>query len=124
MAKTSLSEALPKLSPVTPLVTALESARLARRGCLVRVTSGEGSRCPRERWFAVGIYPHKMAERAVCDRPEIEPSDIVVARRSLKPAEIEELALQRRQILQCSVGDRSQLAPVVCCPPAIVVVPI
>jgi hypothetical protein len=51
-----------------------------------------------------------MAEDAVCDLPEIEPSDIVFARRRLKRAEIEALALRRRQVMQCSVGD--ELKPV------------
>jgi hypothetical protein len=105
MAKNSLSAALPKLSPVTLLVTTLKRTRLAPRGCLVRVTSGADSHSPRESWFAVGIYSQKMAEDAVCNLPEIEASDIVFARRRLKPAEIEALALRRRQVVQCSVGD-------------------
>jgi hypothetical protein len=46
-----------------------------------------------------------MAEAAVCNLPQIEPSDIVFARRKLKPVEIEALALRRGQIVQCSVGD-------------------
>jgi hypothetical protein len=105
MAKNSLSATLPKLAPVTLLVTTLKRIRLAPRGCLVRVTSGADSHSPRERWFAVGIYSQKMAEDVVCNLPEIEPSDIIFARRGLKPAEIEALALRRRQVVQCSVGD-------------------
>ena len=105
MAGNSLNAALPKLSPETLLVTTLKRTRLAPRGCLVRVTSGADSRSPRERWFAVGIYSQKMAEDAVCNLPEIEPSDIVFARRRLKPAEIETLALRRGQVVECSVGD-------------------
>jgi hypothetical protein len=105
MAKNSLSAALPKLSPVTLLVTTLKRTGFAPRGCLVRVTSGAGSHSPRERWFAVGIYSQKMAEDAVCNLPEIEPNEIVFARRGLKPAEIETLALQRGQVVECSVGD-------------------
>jgi hypothetical protein len=88
MAKNSLSAALPKLSPVTLLVTTLKRTRLAPRGCLVRVTSGADGHSPRERWFAVGIYSQKMAEDAACNLPEIEA-----------------LALRRRQVIQCSVGD-------------------
>jgi hypothetical protein len=45
-----------------------------------------------------------MAEDAVCNLPQIEPSDIVFARRRLKPAEIETLALRRGQVVECSVG--------------------
>ena len=100
-----MSAALPKLSPVTLLVTTSKRTRLAPRGCLVRVTSRADSRSPRESWFAVGIYSQKMAEDAVCNLPEIEPSDIVFARRRLKPTEIETLALGRGQVRQCSVGD-------------------
>jgi hypothetical protein len=111
MARSYLSAALPNLSPVTLLVTTPKRTRLAPRGCLVRVTSGADSHSPRERWFAVGIYSQKMAEVAVCNLPEIEPSDIVYARRRLKPAEIEALALRRRQIMQCSLGDELKL----CC---------
>jgi hypothetical protein len=105
MAKNSLSATLPKLSPVTLLATTSKTTRLAPRGCLVRVTGGADSQSPRERWFAVGIYFQKMAEDAVCNLPEIEPSDIVFARRRLKPAEIEALALRRGQVMECSVGD-------------------
>jgi hypothetical protein len=104
MARNCLSAALPNLSPVTLLVTTPKKTRLAPRGCLVRVTSGADSHSPRERWFAVGIYFQKMAEDAVCYLPQIEPSDIVFARRRLKPAEIEMLALRRGQIVECSVG--------------------
>jgi hypothetical protein len=43
-----------------------------------------------------------MAEDAVCKLPEIEPSDIVFARRRLKPAEIETLALRRGQVVECT----------------------
>jgi hypothetical protein len=102
MAKNSLSATLPKLSPVTLLATTLKTTRLAPRGCLVRVTTGADGHSPRERWFAVGIYSQKMAEDAVCNLPEIEPSDIVFARRRLKPAEIEALALRRRQVIQAA----------------------
>src|ERR1700758_4379576 len=63
---------------------------LAPRGCLVRVTSRTG-RHPRERWFAVGIYFQRMAEAAVCDLPQIEPTDVVFAYRRLQPSEIETL---------------------------------
>jgi hypothetical protein len=94
------------ISPVTLLVTTPKrTTRLAPRGCLVRVTSGAHGQSVRERWFAVGIYFQKMAEDAVCNLPEIEPSDIVFARRRLKPAEIETLALRRGQVVECSVGD-------------------
>jgi hypothetical protein len=105
MARNSLNAALPKLSPVTLLQITLERHRLAPRGCLVRVTSGADGRSPGERWFAVGIYSQKMAEDAVCNLSQIEPSDIVFARRRLTPAEIEALALRRRQVIQCSVCD-------------------
>jgi hypothetical protein len=105
MARNCLSAALPNLSPVTLLVTTLKRIRLAPRGCLVRVTSGTESRSPKESWFAVGIYFQKMAEDAVCNLPQIEPSDIVFARRRLEPAEIETLALRRGQVVECSVGD-------------------
>jgi hypothetical protein len=105
MAIQSSSAAFPKLSPVTLLVTTLKIARLAPRGCLVRVRSGTDSNSPRERWFAVGIYFQKLAEAAVCNLPQIEPSDIVFARRKLRRAEIEALALRRGQVVQCSVGD-------------------
>jgi hypothetical protein len=98
------------ISLVTLLVTTPKTSRLAPQGYLVRVASGADSHSPRERWFAVGIYSQKMAEDAVCDLPEIEPSDIVFARRRLKRAEIEALALRRRQVMQCSVGD--ELKPV------------
>jgi hypothetical protein len=53
-----------------------------------------------------------MAEDAVCNLPEIEPSDIVFARRRLKPAEIVVLALRRRQVIQCSVDDELKRAVV------------
>ena len=82
---------------MNPLV---KSTGLAPRGCLVRVTSGA-----RQRWFAVGIYSRRMAEAAVCNLPEIEASDIVFARRSLKPAEIETLGLRRGQVVPCSVNN-------------------
>jgi hypothetical protein len=112
MARNSLNAALPNYYPVTRLVTTPKSTRLAPRGCLVRVISGADSHSPTERWFAVGIYSQKMAEDAVCNLPEIEPSDIVFARRRLKPAEIEVLALRRRQVIQCSVGDELKRAVV------------
>jgi hypothetical protein len=86
------------------LVTTLKKTQLAPRGCLVRVTSGADRR---ERWFAVGIYFQKTAEAAVCNLPQIEPSDIVFARRKLMPAEIETLALRRGQVVECSVGDEA-----------------
>jgi hypothetical protein len=43
-----------------------------------------------------------MAEDAVCNLPEIEPSDIVFASRKLKPAEIETLALRRGHVVECT----------------------
>jgi hypothetical protein len=49
-----------------------------------------------------------MAEDAVCNLSQIEPSDIVFARRRLTPAEIEALALGRRQVIQCNVCDESK----------------
>jgi hypothetical protein len=95
-----------KESRVTPLVTArLNGNELAPRGCLVRVTCGTDQRAPRERWFAVGIYFQKLAEAAVCNLPQIEPTDVVFARRPLKPAEIETLGLRRGQVVLCSVND-------------------
>jgi hypothetical protein len=90
---------------MTQLETTLKKIQLAPRGCLVRVTSGADSHFRRERWFAVGFFIQKMAEAAVCNLPQIEPSDIVFARRRLKRAEIETLALRRGQVVQCSVGD-------------------
>ena len=99
--------AFPKRSPMTLLATTLKKTRLAPRGCLVRVTNGADSNFRRERWFAVGIYFQKMAEAAVCNLPQIEPSDIVFARRKLMPAEIETLALRRGQVVECSVGDEA-----------------
>src|SRR5277367_6807452 len=78
-----------------------KNSRLTPRGCLVRVTSGTG-RHPRERWFAVGIYFQKVAEAAVCDLPEIEPTDVVFAYRRLRPSEIEMLGLRRGQIVLCN----------------------
>jgi hypothetical protein len=92
---------------MTLLVTTLKKTQLAPRGCLVRVTSGADSHFRRERWFAVGIYFQKTAEAAVCNLPQIEPSDIVFARRKLMPAEIETLALRRGQVVECSVGDEA-----------------
>jgi len=112
MARNSSNAALPKLSSMTLSVTTPKKTRLAPRGCLVRVISGANSHTPTERWFAVGIYSQKMAEDAVCNLPEIEPSDIVFARRRLKPAEIEVLALRCRQVIQCSVGDQLKRAVV------------
>src|SRR4029079_695864 len=108
MARNSLNTGRRKLSPVTLLATTLKRHRLAPRGCLVRVTSAADSPSPRERWFAVGIYSQKMAEDAVCNVSQIEPSDIVFARRRLTPAEIEALALGRRQVIQCNVCDESK----------------
>ena len=102
MAIPSSSAALPNLSPVTLLVTTLKRTRFAPRRWMVQVTSGADSQSPRERWFAVGIYFQKMAEDAVCNLPEIEPSDIVFASRKLKPAEIETLALRRGQVVECT----------------------
>ena len=98
------------ISPVTLLATTPKSTLLAPRGCLVRVTSGADNHSPRERWYAVGIHSQKMAEDAVCNLAEIEPSDIVFARRRLQAAEIEALALRRRQVMQCSVGE--ELKPI------------
>jgi hypothetical protein len=71
-----------------------KKAALARRGCLVRVTSGSAD----ERWFAVGIAFHGKAEAAVCQLDDIQASDIVVARRQLIRAEIETLALKRGEV--------------------------
>jgi hypothetical protein len=112
MAGNSLNAALPKLSPEILLATTIKRTRLAPRGCLVRVTSGADSQSQRERWFAVGIYSQKIAEDAVCNLPQIEPSDTVFARRRLEPAEIEALALRPRQVVQCSVGDELKRAVV------------
>jgi len=93
------------MDAVIPLaVRSLETNCLAPRGCLVRVKNGTDQ----ERWFAVGIYSQKMAEDAVCNLSQIEPSDIVFARRRLTPAEIEALALGRRQVIQCNVCDESK----------------
>jgi hypothetical protein len=111
MARNCLSAALPNFSSDS-VVTAPNKTRLAPRGCLVRVTSGAESHSPTEKWFAVGIYSQKMAEDAVCNLPEIEPNDVVFARRRLEPAEIEALALRRRQVMQCSVGDELKRAVV------------
>jgi hypothetical protein len=105
MAKNFSSAALRERSSMTLLVTTLKMTQLAPRGCLVRVTSGVDSHLRRERWFAVGIYFQKMAEAAVCNLPQIEPSDIVFARRKLTPAEIKALALRRGQVVECSLGD-------------------
>ena len=86
--------------PVT--TTSLKARRLALRGCLVQVTCGT-DRCPPEkRWFAVGIHLQRAAEAAVCNLPQIEPTNAVFARRPLKPAEIETLGLRSGQVLQCS----------------------
>jgi len=93
-----------KESGVSPLVR-LNGNELAPRGCLVRVTCGTDRYAPRERWFAVGIYFQKVAEAAVCNLPQIESTDVVFARRPLKPAEIETLGLRRGQVVQCSVSD-------------------
>ena len=101
----SSSAQSPKQPSVTLLVTTVKKTQLAPRGCLVRVTGGVDSHFRRERWFAVGIYFQKLAEAAVCSLPQIEPTDVVFARRPLKPAEIETLALQRGQVVECSVGD-------------------
>jgi hypothetical protein len=73
---------------------------LTPRGCLVRVKGGTGSH-PKERWFAVGIYFQKIAEAAICDLPQIEPTDVVFAHRRLRPSEIEMLGLRRGQIVLC-----------------------
>jgi hypothetical protein len=95
-----------KESGVTPLViTRLNGNELAPRGSLVRVTCGTDRYASRERWFAVGIYFQKLAEAAVCSLPQIEPTDVVFARRPLKPAEIETLGLRRGQVVPCSVND-------------------
>ena len=45
-----------------------------------------------------------MAEAAVCELPDIKSTDIVFARRPLKPAEIETLGLRRGQVVPCSVS--------------------
>ena len=104
----SSSAQSPRQPSITLLVTTVKKTQLAPRGCLVRVTSGVDSHFRRERWFAVGIYFQKMAEAAVCNLPQIEPSDIVFARRKLKPAEIETLALRRGQVVECSIGDETE----------------
>jgi hypothetical protein len=86
-------------------MTRLRSTGLAPRGCFVRVTSRTDRYSARERWYAVGIYFQKTAEAAVCNLPQIESTDVVFARRPLKPAEIETLDLRRGQVVQCSVSD-------------------
>ena len=72
----------------------VEIHALARRGCLVRVMNGSAG----EKWFAVGIAFYSEAEAAVCQLDDIQPTDIVVARRQLIRAEIETLALKRGEV--------------------------
>ena len=79
-------------------MTRLELNRLAPRGCLVRVKSDLT-----DHWFAVGVYALRMAEAVVCQLPEIASTDVVVARRTLKPAEIKQLSLKRLEALPCKV---------------------
>ena len=82
-------------------MNSLKKIALAPRGCLVRVTSGTQLHSPRERWFAVGIYFQKIAEAAVCNLPEIAPTDVVFAFRRLQSSEIVTLGLRRGQIVLC-----------------------
>ena len=84
--------------PMTPVRS--KKSGLTPRGCLVRVTGGTGNH-PIQRWFAVGIYFQKMAEAAICDLPQIDPTDVVFAYRRLQPSEIETLGLRRGQIILC-----------------------
>jgi hypothetical protein len=91
-----------KPTAISMTVNRLKRSGLAPRGCLVRVTSGAGEYSLRVRWFAVGIYFQKMAEAAVCDLPQIEPTDVVFAYRRLKPAEMVTLGLRRGQIVLCN----------------------
>ena len=81
-----------------------EKLALAPRGCLVRVTSVPESYSPTERWFAVGIYFQSIAEAAVCNLPEIEPTDAVFAFRRLQQSEIVTLDLRREQIALCNTA--------------------
>ena len=83
-------------------VSSLKDNSLAPRGCLVRVTD---QNFPKERWFAVGLYPQRMAEVAVCNLPLIESTNVVFVRKSLKPAEIEMLRLRRGEVVECSVSN-------------------
>ena len=88
---------------VIPLaVNSLKDNSLAPRGCFVRVTDQNS---PKERWFAIGLYPQRLAEVAVCKLPPIESTNVVFVRRSLKPAEIEMLRLRRREVVECSVSN-------------------
>ena len=88
---------------VIPLVvSSLKDNSLAPRGCLVRVTDQNS---PKERWFAVGLYPQRLAEAAVCKLPLIKSTNVVFVRRSLKPAEIEMLRLPRGEVVECSVSN-------------------
>ena len=94
------------MDAVIPLVVgSLETNRLAPRGRLVRVTCGTDQNSPKERWFAVGIYLQKLAEAAVCNLPQIEPTKVVFALRPLKRAEIEMLRLKRGQVVECRVSN-------------------
>ena len=88
---------------VIPLVvSSLKDNSLAARGCLVRVTDQNS---PKERWFAVGLYPQRLAEVAVCKLPLIESTNVFFARRPLKRAEIEMLKLRRGQVVECGVSN-------------------
>ena len=60
---------------------------------------------PKERWFAVGLHPQRLAEVAVCNLPLIESTNVVFVRRPLKPAEIEMLRLRRGEVVECSVSN-------------------
>jgi len=94
------------MDAVIPLVVgSLETNRLAPRGRLVRVRCGTHQTAPEERWFAVGIYLQKLAEAAVCNLPQIEPTNVVFALRPLKRAEIEMLRLSPGQVVECSVSN-------------------
>ena len=94
------------MDTVIPLVVrSLETNHLAPRGCLVRVRYGTDQTSRKERWFAVGIYFQRLAEAAVCKLPQIESTNVVFARRPLKPAEIKMLRLRRGQVVECSVSN-------------------
>ena len=94
------------MDAVIPLaVKSLEGNHLAPRGCLVRVRCGTDQTSRKERWFAVGIYFQRLAEAAVCNLSQIESTNVVFVRRSLKPAEIEMLRLRRGEVVECSVSN-------------------
>ena len=71
---------------------------------------GRSEKRDKERkWFAVGIYYQKIGETAVYELPQIEPTDVVFARRRLKPDEIERLGLQRGQVVLCTSTRKPRL---------------